>query len=409
MHTYIRNTLTFSLLLAATNTALPQESFSLKKLIKYCNSAMNSSSGNSQQFAKSVHYVRWIDDFKTDEYDYQIVCNKNNAYFAIINDYNIIVLKKGKYIEINNNNRDLTSINNNKKGRRFYSTLRYNEEKSHYCLHYYLYSMPKMTPWSMPKITNYTEKTVRGKKTYQYIAKDTYQATTSNRKKIDVSETTMFWINPNSLEMDSVTCKVSQCYDDGKVVVITHKEYITDSKSFDFESFEELFDFNNPKYKGYSRHDENHLPYSHRYSNNKELTDQILYFPIVSLNGRQTNIYQQEGWILLDFWQFGCPSCFAQFKKYTVENDSIGSTILEQNNINILCVHPYSDNMEMIGKIGEKYGVSKYLYSAKGINDQLEMSSYPTYYLISPDKQIILKTNHLDDYSNILQAIKNQK
>ena len=65
--------------------------------------------------------------------------------------------------------------------------------------------------------------------------------------------------------------------------------------------------------------------------------------------------------------------------------------------------------MEMIGKIGEKYGVSKYLYSAKGINDQLEMSSYPTYYLISPDKQIILKTNHLDDYSNILQAIKNQK
>ena len=405
-----RRTLAFSLLLIVTSTSFSQESFSLKHFTKYLNSSINSSASNSLRFTRTVHYKRWIDDDMVDDYVYQIVCNKdkNNAFFAIEESSRVVVLGKDYYNEINVENRELTSIKNKKKGRRYYTTLRYNEEKKHYCLHYYLYSMPKMITWSLPKITSYKEEIVRGKSTHKYIAKDTYKSTSSNGTKTDVSETTTIWIDPQSLEIDSIICKITQ-YVNGKPLVITHKEYITASPSNDFEAFEKLLDFNNPKYKGYSMHNENNLPYSHRYSDNKDLNEQILNFPLIDLKGKQTAIQQLHGWILLDFWQFGCPSCFVQFKKYALENDSIGTTILEQNDINILCIHPYSDNMEMIGKIGEKYGVSKYLYSAKGINDQLEIISYPTYYLISPDKQIILKTNQIDDYLDILRAIKNQK
>lgn len=409
MLNYGKKTIVLSLLCVVTGTTLSQEIFSLKSFTRYCKSSINSSAGKSQQFARFVHYVRWVDNHMTDEYDYQVVCdkNKNNAYFAIVDESRIIVLRKDKYVEINKDNRELTIVNNRKTGRRFYSSLRYNEEKNHYCLHYYLYSMPRITSWSMPTITTYSEETVRGNKTFKYVAKNTYQATSSNGEKIDVSETTEFWIDSNNLEMDSLICKVIQSYDDGKIVVITHKEFMSTTKSFDFCAFEKLLSIDNPIYKNYSRHDENNLPYSNRRTTNKEMNDKILDFPLINLTGDQTTINQQNGWVLLDFWQFGCPSCFAQFRKFAQENDSLGSTILEQNNVAILSIHPYSDNMEIIGQVGEKYKVTKYLHSAKGMNTQLEINGYPTYYLISPDKRIILKTNNLGDYYKVLQVINN--
>ncbi len=406
---HVRITLALALLFMVVNTSLPQERFSLKSFVKYCKSSKHSIASNSQRFARSVHYVRWIGDDKADEFDYQIVCNKDrrNAYFAMIEDYRIVVFDKKKYIEINNDNNDLISIRRRKKGRMYYSTLRYNDEKNHCCLHYYLYNV--MNALSMPIITSCTEEIVRNKKAYKYTACEKQKATASNGSTINITETKELWIDFNTLEIDSVIEKRTNHFEDGKTEVVTTKEYVAVNQLFDFDTFEKLLDFDNPKYKHYSRRDENNLPYRNVLSENKEMNDQILNFPIVNLTGETITIREQSGWLLLDFWQFGCPSCFAQFKKFAQENDSLGSTILEQNKVSILSIHPYSDNMDKMGQIGEKYKVSKYLYSAKGMNGQLEIVGYPTYYLISPDKEIVLKLKRLEDYSKIIQVINNHK
>jgi len=410
---YAKNVLILSLLLVATNCTLSQESSKSKCQSKYFELAASSTANHNQYFARRVHYRRWDNHGFDYEYDYRIVCNKdkNNPYCAIVSDNETIVLKKGCYIVINHAHRELTNIRKKWKGRIYYPTMRYNVETQHHCLHYYMNSVPKMKPMFMPKIKSCMEETVNGKKSLKYVASDTWQGHSSDeaRTKMDLCEETEYWINPSTLEMDSVVCVTTHNHENGASIVVTAKEYVSNDEAFDFESFEKLLDFNNPKYMAYSRHDENDLPYSMRGTRTKEMTETLKAFPIVNMSGQTTSIGELEGWVLLDFWGFGCPSCFEQFKNYAQEIDSIGTTVLEQNNVAVLCIHPSSDNMEMIGKIGEKYRISKYLYSAKGMNTQLDMIGFPTYYLVSPNKQLVLKTNRLADYSEILMTIKNHK
>ncbi len=414
LRTCVSSFLILSLLFMATNCIFSQESSDSKRVSrKYHESSANSTANHNHHFARHVHHKRWDNHGFDHDYDYRIVCNKDkkNPYCAIVSDNETIVLKKGSYIVINHAHRELTNIRNKWKGRIYYPTMRYNDETQHLCLHYYMNSVPKMKPMFMPKIKNCTEETTKGKKSLKYVAYDTWQGHTSDEAKIKVNlyEETDYWINPSTLEMDSVVCITTHNRENGTRTVVTVKEHITIDEAFDFEEFEKLLDFNNPKYMAYSRHDENNLPNSMRAVRINEMTETLKTFPITSLDGQTTNIGELEGWVLLDFWGFGCPGCFEQFKKFAREIDSIGTTVLEQNNVAVLCIHPSSDNMEMIGEIGKKYKISEYLYSAKGMKTQLEMIGFPTYYLVSPNKQLVLKTNRLGDYSEILQAIKNHK
>ena len=98
--------------------------------------------------------------------------------------------------------------------------------------------------------------------------------------------------------------------------------------------------FDNPKYSNYSRHNAENPPYSTQGSNNIEINSFILNYPITNLKGEVTNLADMKGWILFDFWQFGCSPCFAQFKQFAHERDSLGSTILEQEGVRILSIHP---------------------------------------------------------------------
>lgn len=174
-----------------------------------------------------------------------------------------------------------------------------------------------------------------------------------------------------------------------------------DDKSLFYDS---IFNADNPVYKKFSFHDENFLPYSMKGGSSDTVTEKLLSFPIVSLDSDTTTIAKENGWLLLDFWQFGCEPCFKQFIKFGCETDSLGSTILEQNGIKILSIHPYSDNLEAIATIGQKYNMKSHLYAAKGINNFIKIVGYPTYYLFSPNKEVVFTNFYLGDYSELLKA-----
>ena len=85
--------------------------------------------------------------------------------------------------------------------------------------------------------------------------------------------------------------------------------------------------------------------------------------------------------------------------------DSIGQTNLEKNGVKVICVNPMSDNMELIAKVAEKYNVNNLLYAGKGLTALIKIPSYPTYYLISPKKELVKKGTFFDD-EDILSTIE---
>lgn len=64
-----------------------------------------------------------------------------------------------------------------------------------------------------------------------------------------------------------------------------------------------------------------------------------------------------------------------------------------------------SDNMELIAKVAEKYNVHNLLYAGKGLTALIAIPSYPTYYLLSPQNEVVKKGTHFTD-DEILDAIK---
>ncbi len=187
--------------------------------------------------------------------------------------------------------------------------------------------------------------------------------------------------------------------------------YLTISHDVDEAMLQQLFDFDNPEYAEYSRHDDQHMIYSWSYSSEKpsELTDSVLDYPIVSLSGDTTTIREEEGWLLLDFWFIGCSGCIAWFDTLAYEQQTLGYRVLEKNGIKILSINALSDNREMISEIATERKVQDIAYHAKGLGDVFDMHIMPQYYLISPDKQIVYKSNHLGDYSDLQETMKSHR
>lgn len=368
-----------------------------KQANKYENKVSN------KRTAKLVKQIRSSSGNSIIEY-YAIVCNydkKNPYYIFADSSYNAIIkVTPLKYIEISNSTHDITVLNKTDDNQD-YDVQRGSLESNLYTLSYYQAPIPKMTPYQINMIDKKTDTVIR--KTPCFVYNSTKNSKTiQDNKEIKIKETQTFYTNKKTLEIDSIILIIT--YDTGYKLIC--KEYVTNLPNFDYDLFEKNLNFNNPKYAKYSRHDENNLPYSMTGTRNKAINSAILNFPIVNLKNETTKLNDMNGWVLLDFWQFGCRPCFEQFKQFAQEKDSIGTTILEKEGVRILSIHPFSDNMEMIAEVGEKYHVTQYLYSAKGLKSEIEILSYPTYYLISPNKQIALKTNQLGDYSEILQIIK---
>ena len=187
-----------------------------------------------------------------------------------------------------------------------------------------------------------------------------------------------------------------------KITLLLDITYPADTKCFD-----PIFDFTNPKYKSCSRHNDGFIPYSWSFSSGDrpQTLDSVLNFPMVSMSGATTCIAKQHGWLLIDFWRFGCRGCYEWMAKLRKEQDSLGYRELDKQGIKILMINAISDNMERLDSMACKYDLRDCIYSAKGVGERIDIHLMPQYYLVSPQKQIVAVTNDLGDYSELIPIV----
>lgn len=214
------------------------------------------------------------------------------------------------------------------------------------------------------------------------------------------------WINHQTFHIDSVIAyNVSRnSFHDTIKYLVTGLDNMDKSNYYD-----SLFDAANDEYRSYSFHDEKHLPYSMANSYNKEIDDEVTDYRLLCLDGDSLSLSSIPTWILLDLWQLGCQPCYQAFEKFRQERDSLGHMVLDGEDIRIIAANAKSDNMELIGKVAEKYEAYDLLYAGKGLTSVLSLVNhgFPSYYLISPGKEIVWRSNSLGDYSELLEAKEN--
>ena len=237
---------------------------------------------------------------------------------------------------------------------------------------------------------------------YKYfrITKSSADIIDSTRKKI--MPKVYSFVNNNTNTMDSLRIRYivdGEVYSQ-RIIRINNLCYNNRKQYID-----SVFNLNSPHYARFSHHDEKNP--ENPWTDNHEINDKVLQFPLVNLSGDTTTLAENDGWVLLNVWSNNCAPCLENLLYYGHENDSLGYRIIEHEGIKIMAVNQSSDNMELICHIGEKTGTTDLMYSGKGLSGVIELRYFGYYYLISPDKQIVYETNNLGDYSELLKAKAN--
>ena len=210
-----------------------------------------------------------------------------------------------------------------------------------------------------------------------------------------------FWLNRNNHLLDSVVAIDYLTSPDEFQTKITYRVLAT---TFDDKSqfFDSIFDFKANSYNEFLYiDDDNFRPVA---AANTPINPELFSFEMKSLDLSVSFLNDYDSWLLLDLWQFRCPSCIDQLKAYKHEQDSLGYRILEHEGIRIFAINYISDNMELIGKVADKTGTTDIIYSAKGLNTIVSLPTLGYYYLLSPDKEIVYESSSLGDYSELLKA-----
>ena len=207
-----------------------------------------------------------------------------------------------------------------------------------------------------------------------------------------------FYVNAATNIMDSAYTEIYQ---------YSSKVYYT-FYDFSFENrqsyIDSIFNFDNKEYEKFSKYDiVNSEPY---YSFDTIVTDKLLDFPLVDLNNDTTTLREQEGWVLLNFCTITSDYSMRQLDRYAKEKDSLGYRILEKEGIKIMAIEHKSNNMEYIEKYAKRHHSEDITYSAKGIFNAIDVNWWECYYLISPDKKVVYRTEKLGDYSEIINKLK---
>ena len=135
--------------------------------------------------------------------------------------------------------------------------------------------------------------------------------------------------------------------------------------------------------------------------------DCFLDAPLVSATLDTVTLREIEGWVLVDIWRFGCRPCAEFVKNMKQEQDSLGYRILEREGISVVCLNPSSLVTSEFKAYTERYDIQDIAYSARAIADCVNWHSFPYYFLISPEKEIVFRDSHLgENYEHILD-IKN--
>ena len=386
----------------------------LKREIEYIKEA-KASVGDSEWLNYDVDVITDLSDGGSNIYSFSVISflGKEEPFYVIIIDeiQRFEMIKEKEALVVNEWTRELCRFTPNEDNSNWYDQISFEAANQLEYLSFYTLPFPKQLafPSLIPFITKTTDTLV------QSIPYRKYTALHSERKvwneetqefDIPLQYSSIIWLNLNTKQLDSVS--VFQVTDNNfgasqhyHIHGLNH-----DDKS---EYINSIFDFGSPKYEGFSKHSEDFPPYSRTGGSNEDFDEELLQFPFVNLGHDTTTLSQTEGWVLLDLWQFGCPPCYQGIKELQHERDSLGSSILERESITIIAANAKSDNLDLIKEVSEKYGCPDILLTGKGIMSKLVLvdHAFPSYYLISPEKKIVWRSNFLGDYSELLEAKSN--
>jgi hypothetical protein len=166
-----------------------------------------------------------------------------------------------------------------------------------------------------------------------------------------------------------------------------------------------LFDTNDVRYIGYSRHNNtDNLPPSVRRlkATNVDLTNELLDYPIVSFRGDTTSLRREQGWVLLDFWFTGCKPCLRSMQKMASDSAEVSLAWLEEHKVKLMYVNPLAASTESLLPVVDRYGLNRYMYHAKGLTDIFSIKSYPCLVLVNAQKKQLIRIEKLDEVKRVI-------
>lgn len=136
------------------------------------------------------------------------------------------------------------------------------------------------------------------------------------------------------------------------------------------------------------------------------MTEKLLHYPLVNSRGDTTSLNDFDGWVLLDFWIFGCRPCTEFHKRIQQEREKTGKILFKDMGIDILSIYILGGNTQTFRDYVSAYNIADISYAARDISLVINTPSFPRFFLVSPDKQIVYTTGDLSDNSELLKAKK---
>ena len=142
------------------------------------------------------------------------------------------------------------------------------------------------------------------------------------------------------------------------------------------------------------------IPFSEmgRLSDDTTMTDGFLSTPLVSAYGDTVRLKDDNGWKLLEFWIFGCKPCALFLSSLQAEMQTLGYRTLEKEGISIYCINNTCGVTPKFKEYAERFDAGDIVFSAKN-RDVLQITAFPTYYLFSPENELVFRgadTNIID-------------
>jgi hypothetical protein len=322
-------------------------------------------------------------------------------------------LDKEKFIHIDHDAQEITRYENKKVFWDDYHSYGLMEfiPNTFYYLGYYIYPMKNdlrggLMMYLISDITGqeFINSSCKAYAKFQGTSNNIISYDSNTGKRVIVFEKAVFFVDQETKVLDSVyATQYPTDYGDWKTLVSIRNINYSDKRQY----IKDVFNLDKAIYKNYSRHDSKNPPLSRAYTNNNQMTESLLNYSIVKLDGSTTTIAKNDGWILLNFWSINCAPCVAHLKEMGQKKKNMGDYYLESQGVKILAINHRSDNVELIRSIAEKTNTGDIIYYAKGMGGVINIPALGYYYLISPDKQIVYETSDLGDYSELLEAKAN--
>lgn len=195
---------------------------------------------------------------------------------------------------------------------------------------------------------------------------------------------------------------------------IEYKYYFTNiNVSSNAHLYDSDFNLSNIEYKTYSYYDLTKTFAPSEIAGTERprdtiLTNEILSFPLSGADGDTVYLRDEAGWILIEFWTYGCKPCAKFLQTIQDEKNSLGYRRLENEGINIYCINTYGGVTEHMIQYAKTFDAEDIVYSSRQMI-ALDYTFTPTYYLFAPNRDLVYRGYDKDIINTLLKAKRNYK